>query len=163
VVEGLRDDDLELIDRVFDELAIGGAGDGDVPEAPLHITPATVVARVDRGRGAPDDKPPGDAAGARVAELQAEVGRLQVALQEANAERARLQAMEVSMQEAIESSRAAVERASAAEARLGTIEQRLRNADALRDKARRALAVVLQALEEPPQRANPAEAPPRRE
>jgi hypothetical protein len=92
-----------------------------------------------------------------------EIGRLNVALQEANADRARLQAMERSMQDAIESSRAAGERAAAAESKLGAIEQRLRTADALRDKARRALSVVLQALEEPSQRVSPIEAPPRRE
>jgi CheY-like chemotaxis protein len=161
-VEGLGDDDLALIDRVFDELATGGVGDAGAPDGTIAIPPVTVVARVSEPGGA-EDALSNDVVRARIVELETEVARLQAALQEANAERARLQALESSMQETIESSRAAVERASAAEARLGVIEQRLRNADALREKARRALTVVLQALEEPPQRASPVEAPPRRE
>lgn len=161
--DGLGDDDLELIDRVFDELAAGG-GDAGAPGGSLAIPPVTVVARVD-GRGGAGGLQPAspDALRGRVSELEVEIGRLNVALQEANAERTRLQAMERSMQEAIEGSRAAGERAAAAESKLSALEQRLRTADALRDKARRALSVVLQALEEPSQRVSPIEAPPRRE
>ncbi len=163
-VQGLRDEDLELIDRVFDELAAGGAGDAVASEGPVQTPSVTVVGRVDRGTAAGDagDGAP-DELRARVAELESELARVRLALQESNAERSRLQAMERSMQEAIDGARTAVDRASSAEARLGVAEQRLRSADALREKARRALAVVLQALEEPAQRSSPAEAPPRRE
>lgn len=161
--EGLGDEDLELIDRVFDELAAGG-GDAGGAGGSLAIPPVTVVARVDsRGDAGGVQSAGPDALHGRVTELEGEIGRLNVALQEANADRARLQAMERSMQDAIESARAAGERAAAAESKLGALEQRLRSADALRDKARRALSVVLQALEEPSQRVNPIEAPPRRE
>lgn len=162
--EGLGQEDLELINRVFDEFAAGGAGDAGAPEGPITMPAATVVAWVDRssaGTGGANGIT--DGLRARVAELESELERVRATLQESNAERTRLQAMERSMQDAVESARNAVERATTAEARLGNVEQRLRTADALRDKARRALAVVLQALEEPTQRANPTESPPRRE
>lgn len=149
---GLHDDDLELIDRVFDQLAAGGVGDAGAPEGPIAIPPVTVVGRADRQPGSS----PVDPLRGRVLELEAEVARLQASLRESEAARARVDELE-------RSARDAMERATAAEARLAVSEQRLRSAEAVREKARHALTGVLQALEEPSSRSVPAEVAPRRE
>ncbi len=144
------EDDLKLIDQVFDELtASAGAAGAPRGEAGALAAP-TVVSRVEP---APAPAAARDAAvelervRARVADLEAELARAGAALQDAS-----------------ESSRAASERAAAAESRAAAAEARLRYADALRDKTRRALSVVIQALDETPAQRPPApDVSPRRE
>ncbi len=141
------EEDLQLIDRVFDELAGNGVGNA-VPADPGAMPAPVVVPRV-------------EAVTAAGAAAPAELQRLRARVAELEAELAR---MAESLGQASDAARDALERASAAEVRATAAEARARQGDALRDKARRALAVVLQALDEAPApRSPPAEVPPRRE
>jgi CheY-like chemotaxis protein len=162
----LDDDDMQLIDRVFDELASGGEPGAleNVNGAPA-APPATVVSRVD----APAAGAPGQARAeveqlrARVAELVAEVARVSEQLRTVQDERSRLLRTEEQLRQATEAARSAADRATAAEGRALAAEHRLRHDEALRVKARKALSLVLQVLEDPPQPPDPGEVSPRRE
>jgi CheY-like chemotaxis protein len=140
------EEDLKLIDQVFEELASSTAAPGGAPVEPGALAPPTIVSRVEPAAAAPDAAEL-QRLRARVVELEAELARTARALRDAS-----------------ESARVASGRAAAAEACAATAETRLRYADALRDKTRRALSVVIQALEEnPAQRSPSADVAPRRE
>ena len=179
----IDDDDLKLLDQVFDELAASGAelappgaaGAATLGDARARPAPALPEAGAAAATaGAPSPRPEQGNVGelrARIAEVTAELARAREELQkEAAAHAQRLARDEQELREAREAARAAAERArgaeeraSAAEARAAVAEQRLRRDDAVREKTRKALALALQLLEDPGLRAASGEVLPRRE
>lgn len=180
----IDDEDLRLLDQVFDELAASGSEPsppGEMPAPAPNPPRPPPLSRIDSGAPAAESSPGAARAGevdalrARVAELTAELARAREELQASTAARAQdgarhEQELREAERRAEESARAAAERVRSAEERSATAdaralaaEQRLRRDEAIREKTRKALALALQLLEDPGLRAASGEVLPRRE
>jgi CheY-like chemotaxis protein len=156
--DGLDDEDARLIDEAFDQLETGGGG--SVALESVRAPP----------RDAPAADPEVQRLRSRVAELVAELARVNDALRVALEESARPPRTDDALQRALAEARAAEERAqaadrraAAAETRAAAAEQRLEQHQESREKTRRTLAAALKLLQDAPPLPAPGEMAPRRE